>query len=280
MFKIPNLFGNQPQPAAPAPVVQQQPVQTTQQQPQATSGSVMIDQSKQGTQGNQPKEKSSPLEPFADLWNDKPKELTEGNQPAPVANPRTPAKTSEPDFAGFAGKVDFSRVFAKNPELVQKALGGDVAAFGQVMNSIVQASYAAALKSSHSMIGAREKVIRESIISELPQHFKSLSVQNSGYSNPAFKHPAMKPLVDATKQQFLQKFPDATPAEIDTQVEQYLAATFEAAGFAKTANASGKGKVVDAEIIDQTTNSGRMQAQVEGQFDWTKDFGLEVPNPS
>ena len=264
-----SMFKTKEATATPANNPAPNPNQT--QQPQPTTGSAQIDQSKQGPDGGKTVKETSPLEPYTDLWKDEPQNKDGGNSNTPTPTP-TPAQTNtDPDFSAFAKKVDFSRVLSQNPELVAKALGGDTNAFGQVLNAVTQAVFATALKSTHTMMAKREKTIRDSIIGELPQHFKSLSVQNSGYKNPAFKHPAMKPLVDAAKQQFLQKFPEATTAEIDDHVENYMKATFEAAGF----KAPAGGKTSEDEAIDVTTNVGKMQAQAAGVFDWNEAYGFK-----
>lgn len=274
MFKLSNPFA--PQPVQAAPVAQQQPNQNTQvvapqagAQP-ASSGSPMIDQSKQGGGAQTVAKETSPLDAYAELWETKTEEAGGGNP----TNPKTPATAKDPDFVGYAGKIDFSRVLAKNPELVTKALQGDAGAFGQVLNSVVQAAVAVSLKSSHSMINTRSAKDRESIIGDLPNHFKSFSVAQSGSKNPAFKHPALKPVVDAFKQQFLQKYPDATPQEIEDHTENYMRSSFEAAGFTPKPGSKG------APVLEETSEDpqiAKMQKQERGQFNWMEEYGLEEP---
>lgn len=267
MFKaITDLFnGSQPQqqPASQLPQNQGQP----QGQPQS-SGSQQIDVTQQ--KKNNPNQETAPLDAFNDLWKDKPADG--GNvDPNNSATPQPKGKTApqEPNFAEYAKKVNFSQALNSNPELVQKALQGDTQAFGQVINSVAQAVFAASLKSSHSMGASRETKFRESLIGELPSHFKSFAVANTPNENPAFNHPAFKPMVDVIKQQILQQFPDATPDDVNSKAKEYFTAVME------TANPDFKSGKSQQQVPELQPSQARVAAQENGTFDWNKDLGLE-----
>ena len=47
-------------------------------------------------------------------------------------------------------------------------------------------------------------------------------------TNPIFSNPAIQPVIEATQQQLLSKFPNATPAEITAMTNNYILAMGEA----------------------------------------------------
>lgn len=109
-----------------------------------------------------------------------------------------------------------------SPELVTKALGGDQQAFGQAMNSVAQAVFGNMTQLTTHLIEqalSKHGSGMEEKFNEQIRQFRSSEVLSK---NPLFNHPASRPLVEALKTQFAQKFPEATPEDIAQQASEYL----------------------------------------------------------
>jgi len=59
----------------------------------------------------------------------------------------------------------------------------------------------------------------------LPDMLRSgLVSDHAKNSNPLFDNPAVKPVIEATQERLLQKFPNATPAEITEMTQRFIMA--------------------------------------------------------
>lgn len=161
----------------------------------------------------------SPFDAFKDVWQ------TPQNSPAdpqaPIFGEVDPQKLME-----TAGKVDFAK--AVTPETLQAiTAGGEGAAvaFAQAMNKVAQTVYAQSAFATTKIVDQALAKAQESYDARLPSMVKKLSVnENLQTSNPHLSNPALAPLVSALSEQLVRKNPNATAAEIQSQVNDYFAA--------------------------------------------------------
>ena len=158
---------------------------------------------------------ASPLDQFKDLWQTNPANTAATpDLNAPVFNV-DPVKLFD-----AAKKIDFTRSIS--PEIVQKALSGDAEAFSAAINAAVQQSYAQSSHLTTQMIEQALKQNNTKITGLLPSAFKSLQVNEGLSANPAFQHPAAKPIVEALQAQFTKQYPHASAADIQKYALEYL----------------------------------------------------------
>jgi hypothetical protein len=240
------LFGNtQP---APAPVAQpapatpgNMPANAPANTPVATSGTAP-----NGVVPNNPTV-TDPLDQFKDIWNT---ENKPGAQGQPLFN------VDQTKMMEAARKQNFAS--GLNPELIAKvAAGGQegVQAMIELINTVGQNVYAQSAFAGTKLIeGALDKsgFARSA---DLDTRFKSLSVDNAlKQDNPIFSNPAVAPMLDMARNQFLVKYPNATPAELTKMAQDYLI------GFA------------NAVTTPQTQQQQQAQAQAAQGEDWSKFF--------
>lgn len=246
----------------PQPQIQQQQQQQQQlgpdgkpiQQQLGPDGNPLIPNA---TNQPNPNDNKSPLADFAKLWETTP--LKDGEKPQIDLNdPQSivpnlqidPKKLSE-----AAKRIDFSRVI--DQELAKKALGGDTAAFSQVINSVAQASFA-----NMSMVASRivENALRQfspKLLNEsLPHSIRKFSIGDTlSASNRIFADPAVAPMMDMLKSQLQMKYPNASTKEISDMANKFM---------------QGVVKAVGTQDNNNPNDGSRQQQQKE--VDWLDDF--------
>lgn len=204
-------------PAAPAAPVQA-PAQVA-----ATPGNIP-DQPASPTQttpatdanGVVPVKDDSPLAEFNTLWDTAPK----------VETPAAPTGLNQADVATAVSKIDFTS--AITPEhLAAISAGGEgaIAALQASLNSVAQSTLV------HSTM-VNDKLMAKTVADALAQQEAKLPAllrsQNAANhlkeTNPLFDNPAIKPVIEATQAQLLEKFPNATQAELTTMTNNYIQA--------------------------------------------------------
>lgn len=166
-----------------------------------------------------PTETDNPLAPFAELWKNEPKSP---NDAAP-----------EPDFNltqeavhGIVSKTDFSKVVSPEHMAAMVAGGeGAQAAFAAALNQVAQHTMVQSTLVNNKLA---QKQIEAAIKAQLVKMPSTLRQQSSAdhlnSNNPLFSNPAVKPVIEATHAQLLQKFPNATNAEITKMTHDYVLA--------------------------------------------------------
>lgn len=245
----------QPPPGAPQgaiPGASQNIQQATQQTANTAANGVIPAQAAQSQTNQQTENQNkSPLAEFEGLWQP-PK--TEGNNPVKQDNIFNvdPGKMME-----AARKTDFSKMIS--PEIMSAiAAGGDgaQAAMIQAMNSVGQGAFAQSAMATTKIVEAALKKQAEQFEAKLPDLMKRFSDSDQLRSSDSrFNDPAVQPVVLALQSQVRQKFPNATTAEINAQVNRYLE------GMAKTF-------APKAEEAKQTKQSGKAQ-----ETDWSAFLG-------
>lgn len=221
MAFLPGIFGNKQQQPQ-----QQQPQQQAPQQQQSVNsngsggpaGNQQQPQNSQYAGGNtgnpqSPQAPQSGLDSIMALM--KPRE---GSQPQ---NPQ-PQK-------GLFGDLNADKVrehakqanFAAglNPELIQKALGGDPQAFMEAINSVAQEAFSASVSMSQGLVEHGVKTGTEQFSSGLDSRFKDYELRNQNPSNKALSHPLAKGMIDSLKRTIAQANPQMSAAEIHQAAE-------------------------------------------------------------
>ena len=180
---------------------------------------------------------ASPLAEFNNLWDTDPNKKPTSSASNKPLNPA--------DVQAAVSKTDFSSVLT--PDLLAAiANGGEEAqkAYAQSMNLIAQKvmvdSTLVNNKLNEQLVAAARKEFQDSLPAMLRQQTSSDHLKTS---NPLFSNPAIKPVIEATQAQLLQKFPNATPAEITEMTQKYVIAMGESFAPKATTNSNGAGDV-------------------------------------
>ena len=159
---------------------------------------------------------ASPLDQYAEIWK-------------PDANPKTPepslfANVTADSLQQAAKKNDFTKVLT--PDMLAAINKGGID--GQ--NALIQVMQAMAQKGFGDSAFTTTQIVEQALAKQqqkfqemLPSLIKQQTVtENLRSSNPIFTHPAAAPVLDMFKQQALQKYPNASAAEIQQMAEGFL----------------------------------------------------------
>jgi len=208
-----------PSPSQPGNLPAQQQASATQQTPGTEANGVVPAQQQPAVKAD-----DSPLAPFKELWQNVP--TKEGDSGAPKA----PAPLNVEDVQRAMANADFSGAMSAE-NLAAITAGGEQAATAtadlmakvaqQVMvqstmvsNKLTEKAVADAIAATEARIPA---MLREQATSS---HLKD--------SNPLFADPAISPIVEQTRSQLLEKFPNDTPAETTQKLNNFINAMGEA----------------------------------------------------
>lgn len=190
--------------------------------------------------GTPKKDASSPLDAFTDVFK-----IDPNKQPA--ADPlKDPLFSVDPQkLSAAVSKMDFTR--AIKPELVQKALAGDPAAFSAAINQATQTAYMAV---TQMMTGLMETAFSKNngrFESTLSGKFRDFQISHSRPDNKVLQHPAAQPMISALKTHIASQYPDLGPQEVTKRAEDYFLAMSKELNTldkdaAETAAAGGAGK--------------------------------------
>lgn len=172
---------------------------------------------------NKPEGEDDPLLKFDDLWQpnkDKDGKVIEdtNSQPSSYLPQIDPKKLGE-----MVNKMDFTKSFTSEEVEAIKA-GGDnaVAALASMMNKASRQAFQVSLAAATKLAEQGVANAHQRFISDIPEHVRNHMLENDLGSDPIFKNPALQPIVKSVKDQYLKKFPKATPAELNNAVKQYF----------------------------------------------------------
>ena len=233
-----NLFGNNPAPTPTAPTAPAQPAAPVAQPVAAEPGNIppTVDpNAPPPTAESAPAPvaapvDNSPLAEFNTLWDTVP---NKDGEPAPLVQPLNPAKLQE-----VIAKSDFSTAVTQE-NLTAIQAGGDEAsaAFASSMNQVAQTVMNQSLLASNKMIEQAVDRVNKSWEDKLPGILRKQNLNESLVSSdPVFKNPAIKPIMEATQAQLASKYPNATVAELTTMTQNYIKAMGEAFSPTKAIN--------------------------------------------
>ena len=159
---------------------------------------------------------SQPADPLATLWQNDPMKQASN---APLQFNLDPAQLAE-----LAGKLDYTQVVT--PELRAKIEAGGpeaTTAMLAAMNSMSQVAYQqnaqATTKLIQAAVDASNTKMLQAVDKRLGQNTLNGFIQEF---NPALQDPKFAPLVNATRDQILLQFPNATPAQLTEMVSNYF----------------------------------------------------------
>ena len=178
------------------------------------------------TDGQVPKAKeeqvsNDPLESFKDIWD------TVDNKDNSNKTPDQQLDASK--VQEVVNKADFSNSINQE-SLAKIAQGGEEAttAFKEAMNSVAQQVMVQALVAANNITEHR---VNSALKSQEKNFQELIRKQNTSEklaeSNPIFKNPAVKPVIEAAQSQLLAKNPNATSAEITAQAQDFVMALVE-----------------------------------------------------
>lgn len=213
-FDLSKIFGNGTPAQAPAapnptnnPAQNPAPAQPASSAVTAPNGTVPADGNKAADQ--------SPTAKYADLW-EPPK--TEESK-APDQSQLTPEKMLE-----AAAKVDFRKVLDQE-SLAKIKAGGDeaVGALADLLNKTGQQVYGQSIVVAQKLAERAVSDAEARFTKELPNLIRRQSAQEALLSeNPAFKDPAVAPVVAAIQTQLQAKYPKATASELNEMARDFM----------------------------------------------------------
>lgn len=164
----------------------------------------------------------SPLDPFKTLWEDVP------------IDPNAPVETAPVELTAEAvQKVMEGANFVPQITDDQRAAivaGGEGAqeAFNAALNSVAQQVMTQATLVGNKLSERQIQVAIDKHMATIPELLrKQGSTEHLRTTNPIFENPAVKPIIDATQAQLLQKFPQASHAEITKMTQDFILAMGE-----------------------------------------------------
>lgn len=118
--------------------------------------------------------------------------------------------------ASFTGGLD--------PQLLQRAMSGDQAAFGDVLNSVARTVMHQSVLMMQNMVQEGVGAYNGRLSKHLPNQFKQFAAKEQIGSKPNMQHGAVQPLLAAVVQQAMNANPNLTVAQATGQAEGYLKA--------------------------------------------------------
>lgn len=216
----------------------------------------------QGQQQQQQQQQTNPLDQFTSFFQS---QQNNGGQDS-TQNGGQPAK---PNYDGFiapwdtntvsqrAQQLDFTR--GMNPEIIQKALGGDPQAFMEAMNHVARQAFIGSTQAAHGFADRATKTGLERFSGSLDDRFREYGVRNQTVgTNPIYDHPAVKPMVDALKFQIASSDPKLSPEQVAKKVDEYF-------------NTMGNSFTTQSQQSQSATTQSK-------EPDWLAQFNLAAPD--
>lgn len=208
------IFGAAPAPAPAAPNPSNNPNQNP-APAQPASSAVTAPNGTVPADGNKAADQS-PLAKHKDLW-EPPK--TDSAKEPDNSQALTPEKMLE-----AASKVDFRKVLDQE-SLAKIKAGGDeaVSALADLLNKTGKQVYGQSIVVSQKLVERAVQDAEARFAKELPNLVRRQTAQEALISdNPAFKDPAVAPVVAAVQAQMQAKYPNATAAELNAMAKEFL----------------------------------------------------------
>lgn len=212
--------------AAGDSVAAQAPQQQGQSQaapPQEGAGNPTVPQSGESqSQGGEGSGEVSGLDAFKDLW-DNSSEGSEGEN-SQNYDPSSSLNIDPKAIQEAVSQVDFSQVLDREV-LGQISEGGEAAqqAFAKSMNSIAQHVFSQSMIANATLVKQALSQSTNAFDSRAQEMMRRSKIDETvTSSNPAFKHPSAKPIVDAMQSQLAKKYPQASPGEIAEKANQWF----------------------------------------------------------
>lgn len=191
----------------------------------------------QNANQNQP---ANPLDSFAKMFDNP---TTEADKP-PVFQIDKEVMDKVVSSQDFMQGID--------PELMQKATGGDVQSLMQLIQHTSRNAYRAAIEHggvlTDKFVGSYNQYSNKQLPGMMRDHFTE---QSLAANTPNFKHPVVKKQLTETAKRLQRLHPDASPQEIAKMAQDYL-----------------------TELVTAITpeDPNKQQSDNKGEVDWDKFF--------
>lgn len=170
---------------------------------------------------------SSPLDIYANLFDNSPQLDKDGK---PIQAPANILDSGVDNFAKMAEKLQFQNVATpEQMELMAKGGQEGIAAMMEVMQNFGRQVFAHAAATSTAVtkkgLDGKSKELQTNINNAIRLHGLS---ENLLKKDPRLSNPAVAPLVAVVQQQMATKFPNDTVAQLEQKVSQYFKEGFSA----------------------------------------------------
>jgi len=160
----------------------------------------------------------NPLDSFTTMFRPRP---VDPNAPKPPTMADPILGTLDP--AAFRAQVSTANFAANIPQdRMVAALGGDTAAFADVINMASREAFAAAAQLSHGLVEQGVRTGAERMDSGLDSRFRNFQIKGQNTTNEALNHPAVAPMLSAVKSQIASSNPNLSAEQVQRQAEQYF----------------------------------------------------------
>lgn len=112
--------------------------------------------------------------------------------------------------------------FSADPELAQKALGGDSQALNQMLSQVMQQAVSTAMQASHAMVEHGVKTGNDRFNSSLDSRFRDLQLRGQTSQHQALQHPIGKSMLSTFAKQIAEANPRMAPQEVHAKAEEAL----------------------------------------------------------
>lgn len=175
----------------------------------------------QSTNGQVPTETAAAVDPlasFAKMW-EKPADSASSSAMVPQAY----LDIKPDDISKAAQSVDFTKSI--DPALMQKALSGDVQSLVAMMNSVAQNSLAYSVQLNSNLANQAVNKGVQTFETSMSSRVRDISSSEAVYGgdNQALSNPAIRPIVETMRTQFLAANPNASTKEVQTFLGDYMA---------------------------------------------------------
>lgn len=237
MSFLPGIFGKQPQNQQQPN--QQQQVQNNQQQQPGNQNQQQQNQQQQtpggggGPAGNQMQQNANsqmqpggnpanPMDPFLQLMTPSQDVLQQQQQQQQMQSQSLFGNMKPEDIQAQVKKTNFAASI--DPAKAQKALGGDMQSFMEVINEVAQNAFHSSLQMTQGMVEHGVKTGNERFSQSLDSRFKNFQLSNQNSKNPALQHPIGQALLKTVKQQIATANPRMSPEEVHAKGEEMFSA--------------------------------------------------------
>lgn len=161
---------------------------------------------------------ANPLDPFMDLMTPKPEVIQQRQTQQQQASKGLFGEVTPEQIQQQAKSMNFMQ--SADPAKVQAALGGDVGAFTEVINGVVQQAFATSVQMTRAMVEHGVNTGNERFSSTLDSRFRDFQLMNKNSENPALSHPVGKALLSTIKRQIASAQPSLGADEIHAKAEE------------------------------------------------------------
>lgn len=158
----------------------------------------------------------TPLADFADIWKTDPN--------AKPVNTNVLPNLDVKKIQEAAAKLNFTNNIPAELTARVKAGGEDgMAAMMEAVNIAAQNGFTVSTQAATRLIEEGAKAQQKTVAQLVAEEIKKQSVNNAlQQENPLLSNPAVAPLVETTRNQFLVKYPNATDAQVKEHITNYL----------------------------------------------------------